>query len=270
MNRVQNSLDSALSEVNKLRQTLKKGKSKQVQISDERTIAKATALSWFNTHRQMIVEGVGAQNLGEVDQCYNNLLNFSEKNTRRSKYDQMLKNLRQVLVEFQLANIVTIANVGSTSSSDKPPEFSSIVSDSEMRAILSRRWEECAKCVHAGAPLAAIVMMGGLLETLLLTRVHLFVDKQKIFNAKVAPRDKTGKPLPLSEWTLKNYIDVAHELKWITQTEKDLGIVLRDYRNYIHPFKERSHGIKLEANDAMIIWELSKNISCQLLGINQK
>jgi len=175
-----------------------------------------------------------------------------------------------MLIEFQAGNIVAIANATSVSSTDKPPDFSTLVSDAEMRAILGRRWEECAICVHANAPLAATVMMGGLLETLLLTRVHQYLDKAKMFGATAVPKGKTGKPLPLGEWTLRNYIDVAHELKWITQTEKDLGVVLRDYRNYIHPFKERSHGIKLEPNDSLILWELSKTISRQLLGGKSK
>jgi hypothetical protein len=268
MNTVQDALDSALSEVDKLRQTLRRGNSTQVQTLEERTFAKATALSWFNKHRSVIADGLARPNLNDIDEPYNHLLKFSEKNTTRSKYDQLLKELRKTLIEFRAANIVNIANTASVASTDKPPDFSTLVSDIQMRAILSRRWEECAICVHARAPLSAIVMMGGLLETLLLTRVHLFSDKPKVFNAKGAPKDKTGKPYPLDEWTLKNYIDVAHELHWITQTEKDLGVVLRDYRNYIHPYKERSHGIKLEPNDSLIIWELSKNICRQLLGVS--
>jgi len=266
MNQVQNALDSAISEADRLRQALKRGNGKQVKLTEERAIAKSTALAWFNTHRQVIAAGLGDQKIGEIDQRYNLLLKFSEKSTTRSKYDEILKKIRKTLIDFQAANIVAIANSASPSSTDKPPDFSALVSDTEMRAILIRRWEECAICVHARASLAATVMMGGLLETLLLTRVHQFSDKAKIFRATTAPKDKAGKPLPLGDWTLRNYIDVAHELKWITQTEKDLGVVLRDYRNYIHPFKELSHGIKLEPNDSMILWELSKNISRQLLG----
>ncbi len=270
MNSLQNALDSALSETDKLRQTLKKGNSTQVQSAEERTIAKSTALAWFNTHRRVIAAEFGDQGLAEVDQCYNQLFEFSEKNATRSKYDQLLKDLRKAIVQFQTTNVVAIANAASFSSTDKPPDFSSLVSDAEMRAILSRRWDECAICVQAKAPLAATVMMGGLLETLLLTRINQVSDKSNIFTAKSAPKDKTGKPLPLGEWTLRNYIDVAHELKWITKTEKELGVVLRDYRNYIHPYKERSHGIKLEPNDSLIMWELSKNISRQLLGAKTK
>jgi hypothetical protein len=98
-----------------------------------------------------------------------------------------------------------------------------------MKTILEGRWSEITSCVTAKAPLAATVMMGGLLEGLLLARVNNHANKSEIFTASAAPKDKAGKTLPLKDWTLQNYIGVAHELKWITQTVKDIGEVLRDY-----------------------------------------
>jgi hypothetical protein len=86
-----------------------------------------------------------------------------------------------------------------------------------------------------------------------------------VFTATSAPRDKAGKTLVLKEWTLKNYIDVAHELKWITTTAKDIGEVMRDYRNYIHPQKELSHGISLVQGDAQMLWEIAKSMILQIL-----
>lgn len=41
--------------------------------------------------------------------------------------------------------------------------------------------------------------------------------------------------------------------------------VLRDYRNYVHPQKELSHGIRLSAQDAALWWEVSKLIARELL-----
>jgi hypothetical protein len=113
--------------------------------------------------------------------------------------------------------------------------------------------------------MAATVMMGGLLEGLLLARVNKEPDPRPVFTAAGAPRDKMGKTLALKDWTLRNFIDVAHELKWITVSARDVGVVLRDYRNYIHPQKELSHGIILEAGDASVLWEVAKSISRQLL-----
>lgn len=109
-------------------------------------------------------------------------------------------------------------------------------------------------------------MMGGLLEGLLLARVNREPNQQPIRTAKAAPKDrKTGTPLPLKDWTLKDFIDVAHELRWVTVSAKDVSIVLRDYRNYIHPQKELSHGVTLQSEDASVLWEVAKSISKQLL-----
>jgi len=76
---------------------------------------------------------------------------------------------------------------------------------------------------------------------------------------------RPAKPLQLKEWTLKNYTDVAHELGWITKTTKDIGEFVRDYRNFIHPQKELSHGIVLEPGDAEMLWEVTKSITLQIL-----
>jgi hypothetical protein len=58
---------------------------------------------------------------------------------------------------------------------------------------------------------------------------------------------------------------VAHELGWITKSGKEVAAVLRDYRNYIHPEKERSHGIMLTSADSAMFWEITKLLARQLL-----
>jgi hypothetical protein len=135
-----------------------------------------------------------------------------------------------------------------------------------MRQVLARRWQECVTCLGAGAPLAATVMMGGLLESLFLARITREPNKQPIFTAKAAPKEpKTQQALSLREWTLGDYIAVAHELRWIPQSVKDVSEVVRDYRNYIHPQKELTHQITLTVGDARMFWEVSKAISSHLL-----
>jgi hypothetical protein len=136
-----------------------------------------------------------------------------------------------------------------------------------MRSILANRWMECTRCVEASAYLAATVMMGGLLEALLVSRANRMSDKRPLFSAGSTPIDaKTKKPLDLKHWTLAPYIDVAHELGWITRSAKDVAIVLRDYRNYVHPEKERSHGVTLSREDAIMFWEVVKTLTRQLLA----
>jgi hypothetical protein len=108
-------------------------------------------------------------------------------------------------------------------------------------------------------------MMGGLLEALLLARINRESNKTPIFKTSKAPKDKGGKTRPLNEWMLRGYIDVAHEMGWISQSARDVGDVLRDYRNYIHPYKEISHGVTIQGKDAVVLWEVSKSISRQII-----
>lgn len=190
----------------------------------------------------------------------------SHKDSLRSTYTAMLKDIAGVLVRLRSGNVIKLsAPPPPTTTVEQPPDFSSLIQDVQMKAILERRWVECNACIAAKAPLAATVMMGGLLEGLLLAKVNSQSKKAPIFTATTAPKDKQGKTLQLKEWTLQNYIDVAHELKWITQTLKDVGEVLRDYRNYIHPQKEYSEKVFLTTDDAKLLWEISKNIARQVL-----
>jgi hypothetical protein len=109
-------------------------------------------------------------------------------------------------------------------------------------------------------------MMGGLLEALFVARANAMTDKGPLFRATATPVDtKTKKPLQLKEWTLRPYIDVAHELGWITRSGKDIAVVLRDYRNLVHPEKQRSLGIELNDHDSRMFWEITKSLSRQLL-----
>jgi hypothetical protein len=65
---------------------------------------------------------------------------------------------------------------------------------------------------------------------------------------------------------LRHYLDVGHELGWINRSAKDVGEVLRDYRNYIHPYKQARDGLHLDSEDARLFWEVAKGIARQLIA----
>jgi hypothetical protein len=261
----QQAIDSAVRELEKLRRFLLKSNAKQVRATEETSIISATAHTWFNNHRTVLAPICG-DDLADIDESYRQMLSWSTRAIGRSAYSSLLKDTKIHLVELRSQNILKLS-AASQQTSDQPPTFSPLISDQRMQAILLARWKECVDCINAGAPLAANVMMGGLLEALLLARIHRETDKSKIFAAATAPRDrKSGKPLPLQDWTLHNYIGVAHEVKWISHSAKDVGEVLMDYRNYIHPYKELSHNIVLTKDDSMVLWEVGKSISKQLLA----
>lgn len=255
-------IELALGEIDRLRRLLKKSSTAQVRSADECAVVKATALAWFNSHRGQIASLVDTTLLRATDAAYRRLIEGSDRATARATYVSVLKDLRSTLIELRSSTLSGAGPV--TNTSDQAPDFSPLIADVQMRTLLTERWTECLKCLSADAPLAATVMMGGLLEALLLGRIHRETNKAPIFQASGAPRDKNGQTKALPEWMLKNYIDVAHELGWISISARDVGEVLRDYRNYVHPFKQLSHGIRLTSDDAVLLWEICKAISRQV------
>ena len=256
-------LDGAIAQCDRLRTLLKQKRAVQVWGADERTILKASALAWFNSHRSPVIAAVGADNLVAVDAKYKELLAAGDKAASRSKLLATVKSIRAALISIRSDAVSASSGVAST---DVAPPFATLIADLQMQSLLGMRWNECVKCLAADAPLAATVMMGGLLEAILLARINREPNKNTVFTASAAPKDKAGKTKPLNEWMLKNYIEVVHERGWISVSAKDVGEVLRDYRNFVHPYKQFTQGIQLTNEDARLLWEITKNIMRQVLG----
>jgi hypothetical protein len=118
-----------------------------------------------------------------------------------------------------------------------PPDFLTLQVEPGIGEILKQRWNETQLCVDSKAYLAALVMMGSLLEGLILATMQRF--PQVANQSKVAPVDpKTQKVKSFPYWTLSQMIDVAHDLKWIGLDVQKFSHALRDFRNLIHPYEQ--------------------------------
>ncbi len=262
-------IEAAISEVTAARTSVCRGTSRQVKSIDERDRLKSVAFAWFKSHKQHVQH----VEVTDVDAAFQTVLESTARYATRSTYARALKDAKAALVVSRRA---LVAPPDGTSGSalavrgpfkaESPPAFASIVADAAMQAILERRWAEVQLCIEARANLAATVMMGGLLESLLLARINRCSNKASLFTAKTSPRGKDGKVLPLPDWKLVAMVEVAHELGWITKSARDVGNVLRDFRNYIHPHKEHTDGVALSNEDCRMFWEVSKSISRQILS----
>jgi hypothetical protein len=257
-------IEAAIAEATKARQRTSRKKTAQLAAEDEREVLKATALAWLRSHRLAIGQCVSPSDLKPIDDIYSSILAATEMRALRSRYLNDLRDVKNLLVALRSRIVVAASSTGNAFG-DSPPGFAALAPDPKMQAILVRRWQETIRCIGADANLAATVMMGGLLEALFLARVNQLADKKAVFTAKFAPRDRQGRTLPLDGWTLRNYVDVAHELGWITLPAKSISEVLRDYRNYIHPQKELSHGVQISQNDACMFWSVFKSLTSQIL-----
>src|ERR1700693_2208077 len=171
MNSAAATVESAIAGIDRLRRILRKGRPRvQVTLSDERTLAKATALAWFNNHRPQVSVTAQDDELGAIDAGYRHILEFSDRAGARSRYLSTVQSLRLDLVHLRSNCLATPASRAATV--DQPPNFAPLVSDPAMQDILVARWQECVKCLKAKVPLASTVMMGGLLEAILLARIN--------------------------------------------------------------------------------------------------
>ena len=258
-------IEACLREVEHARNRVSRIKTKQVTNADDQDYLKSVAYSWFRSHRPLLATAIGEDALESVDLELRTVLDATARASAKATYRAALKNAKAALAS--LRGVALIPPRSTPSAPDSPPNFAALTADPIMKTILERRWSECHKCLRAGAPLAATVMMGGLLEALFVARANLMMNKAPLFRAKAAPIDsKTKKPLALPEWTLRPYIDVGAELGWISRSGKDVAAVLRDYRNYIHPEKERAHGVSLNDHDSEMFWEVTKILARQLLS----
>jgi hypothetical protein len=265
MRTVHQALEEAIRAVTSLRTSLAKG-NRQVRSNEERSLVRATAQSWFHSLKPTVADsGLG---LDGLDDKFAALLEFAEQNTTRQRYVGILEALKNDLVTLRTVVLrAPLASPEPSRSTEAPPDFTSLASDERMKAILVNRWMEITACVEAEAPLSATVMMGGLLEGLLLARVLRLGDQERaaVFKTAACPRGRDGKALPLNEWTLKDYLPVAHELGWIGNSAKDVGVVVRDYRNFVHPQKQYSHSITISARDARLLWAVCTTVAKEII-----
>jgi hypothetical protein len=166
----------------------------------------------------------------------------------------VLDGVRPRLQEVASAPTIVTAGQKVPFQREQVPDFRKFVTDNSLSKILSFLWEEAQRCIEGGANLAAVLMMGSILEGVLL---HVIESNIATANAaKEAPKDKTGKPRAIHEWTLNNFIEVAHELRWLGADITKFSHALRDSRNFVHPHKQRQENSTPDFHTAVISWHV--------------
>lgn len=136
-----------------------------------------------------------------------------------------------------------------------PPDFTELINDPSLDNILHARWQEAQLCAQSGAYLSAVVMMGSILEGTLLSIVTQ--NPADANRTASAPRDsKTGRPKQFGEWGLSSLIDVATECGWLQGDVKRFSHALRESRNLVHPWHQRTLGEHPDEDTCNICWQV--------------
>lgn len=121
-----------------------------------------------------------------------------------------------------------------------------------LEEVIQARWLEAQRCQHAKAPLAAVILIGSILEGLLLARASL--NTPAAFRAAAAPRAKDGKNVALQDWKLSSLIDVSVELRWLKSDRGSFSHALRQSRNVVHPWEQVSNAANFDDATCGTCW----------------
>jgi hypothetical protein len=141
----------------------------------------------------------------------------------------------------QFSDDITIADLG----------FDSVITE-----LLQERVNEIQASPKHKTPLATIFLLGSTLEGILLAAA--LKDQAKFMKAAAAPKDKSGNVQKVYDWKLQSLIDVACEVKVLGEDVRRFSHVLRDFRNFIHPYAQMSKGFHPDQRTVDICWQVFK------------
>ena len=121
---------------------------------------------------------------------------------------------------------------------------------------------ELNKCLKANAPLSAIFLTGSILEAVLLSVATM--RSREFWAASSSPKDKQGITVQIPKWRLEALINVAKECGYLKEDVCQFCHVVRDFRNYIHPFEQNMRGFSPDLNTVKICLQVLKGAIAQI------
>lgn len=215
----------------------------------------------------------------ELDKCIKKIFAVEDYIENIEELDQMIADFNKYLafdkwqvirdndtITFKRLDKVVVAEPEKVSADMQEEDFlkltfdvnvDALKLDTSISGIIKERLCEVEPCIKNGAPLASIFMIGSILEGILLGTASAF--PRQFNQAQCAPKDKdTGKVRIFPEWTLNNMIDVAAEIGILKHDVKKFSHIVRDFRNYIHPYQQMSSQFSPDKHTAMICFQVLK------------
>ena len=132
------------------------------------------------------------------------------------------------------------------------------IQDKEVRDILARDLKECAIAVVAGQDKMATIMCGSIIEALLMQKIReRSIDKYDISQIS---KSKHATSYPVVDMGLNELLFVADQEKILDKNSYHLGHYIRDYRNIVHPAKEKRMSEEVSHENVLTMWAVLKRL----------
>jgi len=134
--------------------------------------------------------------------------------------------------------------------------------DAVITGFLQARVDEVQACPEDKVALGTIILLGSTLEGVLLA---LAIKYPKTFmSSSATPKDGHGSTKKLHDWSLSELINVARDIKLLDVDVSKFSHVLRDFRNYIHPYQQMSEGFSPDRHTVEICWQVFRAAYSQM------
>ena len=144
------------------------------------------------------------------------------------------------------------------------PNIGKLPGNFAVSEVIQDRLGEAQVCLTAGAHLSVIFQCGSVLEGVLLGAAQQ--DPKRFNQSRKSPKGKDGKVKLFHEWTLRELIDVAHDIRLIKSDVREFSHALRDFRNYIHPYQQLASGFRPDEHTAKICLQVLKAALADVAG----
>jgi hypothetical protein len=117
-------------------------------------------------------------------------------------------------------------------------DLKEVTGDPLLGELLERRWREAERCADAGAYLAAIILLGSVLEGVLIASECTHPEQA---GRTPAAQTQRRQGHHRDTWMLNTHIEIARQCGWISDEHELLSRALKQYRNLVHPNAELKH-----------------------------
>ncbi len=172
-----------------------------------------------------------------------------EANSRRIRLEALARYCRTAIKFFDTGAVTPVRQVV------RGPDLSKLTQIMpDLETIIQARWLEAQRCQYAKAYLAAVIMMGSILEALLLARCSL--DPMRANQCGAAPKDRSGRTPALHDWSLSALIDVAVANEWLKTDRGGFSHALRQSRNIVHPWEHARTRSDFDEATCKVCWQV--------------
>lgn len=195
----------------------------------------------------------GRNDAAAIERVLKRMTDPREYQQDRESADEVLVALNYLLEVENLhveldADLRPVVRTGRAALRDLPVDISrqklqysisEIVTDQRLVAVLEQRVVEVEKCRANGCHLAAMILLGSLLEGLLLDAAENRLIPESIWDEPEAKAENIRPANRADQLSLQSLIYVAHRLKWIDTDAYRIASAVRDFRNLVHPNAQR-------------------------------